>query len=79
MEAKGFPEGTPAGISGLELAFDAVLAGVPGGELRAVGDGGKKVLASGDPVNGEAVRTTIDPALQESPRRRSARPTEARP
>jgi peptidoglycan glycosyltransferase len=66
LEAAGFPPGTPAGTSGIELAFDPVLAGTPGGELRAVGDSDARVLASADPVDGEAVRTTIDPELQEA-------------
>ncbi len=66
MDAAGFPEGTPAGTSGIELAFDEVLAGTPGGELRAVGDGEARVLGASDPVEGEPVRTTIDPKLQEA-------------
>jgi len=66
LEAAGFPSGTPAGTSGLELAFDSVLAGVPGGELKAVGDDGESVLAQEDPVPGEPVRTTIDPELQDA-------------
>ncbi len=35
LEARGFPEGTKAGTSGLELAFDEQLAGTPGGKLLA--------------------------------------------
>ena len=66
MDAAGFPPGTPAGTSGIELAFDEVLAGTPGGELRAVGDSEVRVLASKDPVEGEPVRTTLDPKLQEA-------------
>ena len=66
MQAKGFPKDARAGVSGLELAFDAILAGVPGGELRAVGDSGKRVLKESDPVDGEPVRTTIDPELQDA-------------
>lgn len=65
--ANGFPPGAPAGISGLERAFDARLAGTPGGELlaREEADGGtERVLAASEPVRGRAVRTTIDPELQ---------------
>lgn len=64
LEARGFPAGSPTGTSGLELAFDSVLAGTPGGELRSVGDDGTRVLAASRPVDGEPVRTTIDPDLQ---------------
>src|SRR4029077_12761543 len=41
MARQGFPAGTPVGISGLEQAFNARLAGRPGGSLLAVrSDGG---------------------------------------
>jgi len=71
LTATGFPVGTPTGISGLELAFNDRLAGVPGGQLIALGEAeegepsGERILAESAPVAGEAVRTTIDPALQE--------------
>ncbi len=65
MLAQGFPEGTPAGNSGLELAFDGQLAGTPGGELRAIGADETRVLASTKPIRGEPVKTTIDPILQD--------------
>ena len=64
--------GTPTGTSGLELAFNDRLAGVPGGQLIALGEAeegepsGERILAESAPVAGEAVRTTIDPALQEA-------------
>ena len=70
--ANGFPLGTLTGISGLELAFNERLAGVPGGQLLAVGPGeeaeiaGERILATTEPVRGKAVRTTIDPEVQES-------------
>jgi len=66
LEALGFPDGTTAGTSGLELAFDAELAGTPGGELLAKGPEEERILASSEPVEGESVRTTIDPKLQDA-------------
>jgi penicillin-binding protein A len=70
LAALGFPETALTGTSGLEQAFNQRLAGQPGGDLLAVG-GDKaaaepRVLATGEPVAGEPVRTTIDPALQEA-------------
>jgi len=64
MRRQGFPEGTPAGNNGLELAFDGLLAGTPGGTLLAVRQGGRRTLAEGDPIPGSPLRTTIDPELQ---------------
>jgi len=66
MAGQGFPEGTPAGNSGLELAFDGRLAGSPGGELRAVGGAEMRVIASTKPTAGKPLKTTIDPALQDA-------------
>ena len=66
LEKRGFPPGSPTGKSGLELAFDSVLAGTPGGQLKAVGADGRRVLATSKPVEGTPVRTTIDPDLQEA-------------
>ena len=65
----GFPPGFPTGTSGLELAFNRRLVGKPGGELVAVPSGGPpaaggRVLATGEPVPGKPVHTTIDPDLQ---------------
>ena len=63
--ALGFPKGTLAGTSGLELAFNERLAGQPSGELFAAGEEGqKRTLATGEPTNGEDVKTTIDPDVQ---------------
>jgi penicillin-binding protein A len=63
--ALGFPKGTLAGTSGLELAFNERLAGQPSGELFAVGEEGqKRTLATGEPTDGEDVKTTIDPDTQ---------------
>ncbi len=63
--ALGFPKGTLIGTSGLELAFNERLAGQPSGELFATGEEGqKRTLATGEPTDGEAVKTTIDPDVQ---------------
>jgi penicillin-binding protein A len=67
LSRKGFPPGTPVGISGLERAFNARLAGKPGGSLLAVGaDGSARTLAEAEPQPGAPVKTTIDTGLQES-------------
>jgi cell division protein FtsI/penicillin-binding protein 2 len=64
---EGFPKGSLAGISGLELAFNDRLDGQPSGQLLATGgDEAPRVLAQGEPVKGEPVKTTIDPDLQEA-------------
>jgi peptidoglycan glycosyltransferase len=60
LAARGIPEGAAVGLSGLELEFDAELAGTPGGVLRA----GTRALASSEPRPGRTVRTTIDPDIQ---------------
>ena len=71
LAARGFPPGTLTGMNGLELAWNDRLAGRPGGQLLAISAdeqsevGGGRVLASSEPLGGEPVRTTIDPALQE--------------
>ena len=63
--ALGFPKGTPAGTSGLELAFNTRLSGQPSGELFASDPAGeKRTLASGEPTPSEPVKTTIDPEVQ---------------
>jgi cell division protein FtsI/penicillin-binding protein 2 len=63
----GFPPETPVGISGIEGAFNDRLAGKPGGSLLAVAADGSAVrtLAKSKPQPGAAVKTTIDPELQE--------------
>lgn len=72
LSLHGFPPGTLTGTSGLELAFNQRLAGQPGGQLLAVGTSekntvaGGRVIASTDPVRGKAVRTNIDPDLQDA-------------
>ena len=64
----GFSPETPVGISGLERAFNARLAGKPGGKLLAVAADGSSVrtLAQSKPQKGAPVKTTIDPGLQEA-------------
>ena len=66
LARQGFPPGTPVGITGLERAFNARLAGRPGGTLLAVGPVGSRVLAKAEPRPGAPVKTTIDPDLQEA-------------
>jgi cell division protein FtsI/penicillin-binding protein 2 len=68
LAREGFPPGTPVGISGVEEAFNSRLAGRPGGELLAqpAGGGDSRILAQSDPRPGKAVKTTIDPTLQQA-------------
>jgi len=71
MEAlarQGFPPNTPVGVTGLEQAFNARLAGRPGGKLLAVSgdEGSSRVLAEAEPRAGAPVKTTIDTGLQET-------------
>jgi cell division protein FtsI/penicillin-binding protein 2 len=64
----GFSAETPVGLSGLEQAFNARLAGRPGGSLLAVGEDSTsvRVIAHSEPQAGAAVKTTIDPDLQQA-------------
>jgi cell division protein FtsI/penicillin-binding protein 2 len=68
LARKGFAPDTPVGVSGLEQAFNARLAGKPGGSLIAVSEDGSggRTIAEADPSPGAPVKTTIDPDLQES-------------
>lgn len=80
LEAQGVPSEAIVGVSGLELAYDDRLRGIPGGELLAerVPDGttgasasagtgaGARILASATPHAAAPVRTTISPAVQEA-------------
>jgi len=67
LARQGFPPGTPVGVSGLERAFNARLAGKPGGSLLAVGGtGSTRTIAEAAPKAGTAVKTTIHPDLQEA-------------
>jgi cell division protein FtsI/penicillin-binding protein 2 len=58
--ARGFPAGTPVGLSGLERAFEDQVAGQPGGTLSA----GGRVLAHVSPRPARPIRTTIDLDVQ---------------
>jgi cell division protein FtsI/penicillin-binding protein 2 len=62
LARRGVPEGTPVGLTGLERTFDERLAGKPGGTLKA----GARVLARSRPEAGSAVRTSIDPKVQQA-------------
>ena len=68
LARQGFAADTPVGVSGLELAFNARLAGKPGGSLLAASEdgGATRVVAQSEPEPGAPVKTTIDPELQES-------------
>jgi penicillin-binding protein A len=67
LARQGFAPDTPVGVSGLEQALNARLAGKPGGSLLAVGESGSaRILAKGEPRPGAPVKTTIDPNLQEA-------------
>ncbi len=66
LARQGFSANTLVGLSGLERAFNARLAGKPGGRLLAVPSGGGqgRVIASAKPQAGAPVKTTIEPHLQ---------------
>jgi peptidoglycan glycosyltransferase len=67
LAQQGFAPDTPVGISGLERAFNARLAGKPGGSLLAANrDGSTRTLAEAKPKPGAPVKTTVDTGLQES-------------
>ena len=60
--AAGYPADALVGLDGLERIFQRRLRGRIGGTLLA----GHRVLADAIPGNGPTVRTTIDPAVEES-------------
>jgi len=67
LARQGFPPETPVGVTGLERAFNARLAGRPGGSLLAAGDGGAtRTIAEAEPKAGAPVKTTIDVDLQQA-------------
>ncbi len=65
---QGFPPETPVGVTGLEQAFNARLAGKPGGSLLAASDSGgaTRTIAEAEPKAGAPVKTTINVDLQQS-------------
>jgi peptidoglycan glycosyltransferase len=60
--AAGYPPDARVGLDGLERVFQDRLAGTPGGTLIA----GTRVLAKTRPKRGQAVTTTIDPAIEKA-------------
>jgi peptidoglycan glycosyltransferase len=75
LDSEGYPSDTDIGVSGAERAFNTTLSGTPGGQLLAVqgSHGGDepagtsgRVLATSQAKPGEAVKTTIDPDLQQA-------------
>jgi peptidoglycan glycosyltransferase len=68
LARRGFPPDTPVGVSGLERALNARLAGRPGGLLLAVARSGEsaRILGKSEPRRGAPVKTTIDTDLQVS-------------
>ena len=74
LQHAGYPSHDTTGVTGLERAFNARLAGKPSGELLAVKQGtslpdvpagtGGRVLARSQGSPGQPVTTTIDPRLQ---------------
>ncbi len=72
----GFPPGTPVGISGVEQAFNARLAGRPGGTLLAVADtgGSARIIARADPGGGRPGEDDDRPGPAGGRRLRARRP-----
>src|SRR5262249_32566847 len=76
VEQQGYPGDQETGVSGLELAFNARLAGHPGGQLLAVKEGKPRpavpagitgrTLATAHQAPGIPVHTTIDPQIQQA-------------
>jgi transpeptidase family protein/MecA-like transpeptidase family protein len=62
LDARGFPPATPVGHNGLERILEQLVAGTPGGTLRA----GGRVVARTRPRPAHAVKTTIDTRVQEA-------------
>jgi len=60
--ARGFPDDTLVGVTGLERIFELELAGRPGGVLLA----GEREIARSEPQAADPVNTTIEPAVQEA-------------
>lgn len=62
----GYPADARIGASGLEAKFETELAGKYGGSLFLLNQAGKvqSLLASGDPIPGQSITTTLDKQLQ---------------
>ena len=60
--ARGYPPSAPAGRNGLERILEPVVAGTPGGTLRA----GGQVLAHTVARRARAARTTIDLGIEQA-------------
>ncbi len=60
LEEQGVPPEATVGLSGLELALDDRLRGIPGGELLA----GARLLAYAAPHAAPPLRSTVSPAVQ---------------
>ena len=68
LARQGFAPDTPVGLTGLERAFNARLAGKPGGSLLAASDdgGATRTIAEAEPKAGAPVKTTINVDLQQA-------------
>ena len=68
LARQGFAPDTPVGVTGLERAFNARLAGKPGGSLLVADDSGSatRTIAEAEPKAGAPVKTTIDVDLQQA-------------
>ena len=68
LARQGFAPETPVGVTGLERAFNARLAGKPGGSLLAASDNGgaTRTIAEAKPKAGAPVKTTINVDLQQA-------------
>lgn len=64
----GFDADDTLGLSGLQRLFQRALAGTPGVEVEVVDAGGEPVetLHRTRPEDGEALRTTLDPSVQQA-------------
>ena len=67
LEAQGVPADAAVGVSGLELALDDRLRGIPGGQLLASdpqAPGPARVLASAAPRPAPPLRSSLSPTVQ---------------
>jgi cell division protein FtsI/penicillin-binding protein 2 len=61
--------GDQVGLSGLQARYDDQLGGTPEVVVSAISDEQERPLLSRPPVDGEALRTTLDPDLQKAAER----------